>query len=280
MVQHDWKMASVPVQTRWGKDVSPTNALPAYPRPQMERANWQNLNGLWQYAITSKDAAPPTTWEGNILVPFAIESALSGVKKIVQPYQNLWYKKMLGKPALKGERILLHFGAVDWQATVFINIYSEAIAPLVIGQNPNPDWSTLSTKVAPYGAVGEEILLRAKATHYLNQLDWLNFVNAADEYIKKYGDHVGSEDLNRFAWEVFENVNDKEILNKAVKWSQLLVLRKEEPSYLDIHANLLYKCGRFSEAISVQQKAVNLSNGNEGMKETLAKIKRGEPTWQ
>ncbi|HUP13516.1 MAG TPA: hypothetical protein VM187_14930, partial [Niastella sp.] len=108
--------------SRWAKEVSASNALTAYPRPQLERPNWQNLNGLWQYAITTKDAATPTAYAGQILVPFAIESALSGVKKMVQPTENLWYKKTISKPALKkGERALLHFGGVDWQATVFIN---------------------------------------------------------------------------------------------------------------------------------------------------------------
>jgi len=122
IAQQRWKMATIPLQTRWAKEVSPTNALTAYPRPQMERANWQNLNGLWQYAITPRSDAQPSTWEGDILVPFAIESGLSGVKRMVQPDQDLWYKRSITKPALKkGERILLHFGAVDWQATVFIN---------------------------------------------------------------------------------------------------------------------------------------------------------------
>src|SRR5215212_4188619 len=82
-----YKMAAIPVQSRWAAAVTPSNALAEYPRPQLVRANWENLNGLWQYAITSKDAAPPAAYEGNILVPFAIESALSGVKKMVQPGQ-------------------------------------------------------------------------------------------------------------------------------------------------------------------------------------------------
>jgi hypothetical protein len=115
-------MQSVPIQSRWAKEVSPTNALPEYPRPQMVRPQWTNLNGIWDYAITAKDAPTPRQFDGQILVPYPLESALSGVKKPLQPSQNLWYRRSFSRPDLKsGERLLLHFGAVDWQATVFVN---------------------------------------------------------------------------------------------------------------------------------------------------------------
>lgn len=117
-----WQMQPVNIQTRWAKDVNPQNVLPEYPRPQMVRNEWQNLNGLWEYAITSKDAPKPTQFNGQILVPFPLESALSGVKKALLPTQRLWYKRSIAKPDITGdERVLLHFGAVDWQATVYIN---------------------------------------------------------------------------------------------------------------------------------------------------------------
>lgn len=117
--QDAWKMQPVTIQTRWAKEVSPTNALKEYPRPQMVRDQWENLNGLWDYAITAKSAGTPGSWDGKILVPYPLESALSGVKKALQPDQLLWYKKTIAKPA--GEKVLLHFGAVDFQATVYVN---------------------------------------------------------------------------------------------------------------------------------------------------------------
>lgn len=117
--QDAWKMQPVTIQTRWAKEVSPTNALKEYPRPQMVRDQWENLNGLWDYAITAKDANTPGRWDGKILVPYPLESALSGVKKALQPDQLLWYKKTIAKPA--GEKVLLHFGAVDFLATVYVN---------------------------------------------------------------------------------------------------------------------------------------------------------------
>jgi hypothetical protein len=117
-----WQMQPVDIQTRWAKEVTPQNVLPEYPRPQMVRNDWQNLNGLWQYTIMPKDAARPTHFDGQILVPFPLESALSGVKKAIQPTQRLWYKRTIAKPDITGDKhVLLHFGAVDWQATVYIN---------------------------------------------------------------------------------------------------------------------------------------------------------------
>lgn len=120
--QSTWHLPTIPVQSRWAKEVSPTNALPEYPRPQMTRPGWTNLNGLWDYAITLKDAPAPQQYDGQILVPYPLESALSGVKKPLQPTQNLWYRRSFARPVLKpGERLLLHFGAVDWLASVFLN---------------------------------------------------------------------------------------------------------------------------------------------------------------
>ncbi|SFN20548.1 Beta-galactosidase/beta-glucuronidase [Chitinophaga sp. YR627] len=120
--QSSWQMQPVAIQTRWAKDVNPDHVLPEYPRPQLARPQWTNLNGLWQYAITAKDAATPSSFDGQILVPFPVESALSGVKKPVLPTQRLWYKRSFSKPDLKdGEKVLLHFGAVDWQSKVYVN---------------------------------------------------------------------------------------------------------------------------------------------------------------
>jgi len=119
----DWKPPAGPLVTRWAKDVSPANALPEYPRPGMVRTAWLNLNGLWEYAITGKAREQsPAKFDGKILVPYPIESALSGVRKPFLPEQRLWYRRTFTIPdAWHGQRILLHFGAIDWQATVFLN---------------------------------------------------------------------------------------------------------------------------------------------------------------
>ena len=94
----EWKPAGSRLMTRWAKDVDPSNPLPEYPRPQFQRDTWQSLNGLWDYAITDKQAGVPEKWDGQILVPFAIESALSGVGKTVGPNQALWYRRKFHLP--------------------------------------------------------------------------------------------------------------------------------------------------------------------------------------
>lgn len=118
-----WQRAKGPLETRWAKEVSPQHPLPEYPRPQMRRESWHNLNGLWEYAIRDKDEPRPEKFDGQILVPFPVESSLSGVMKRVQPDQRLWYRLKF-TPSLNcsaDERRLLHFGAVDWETTVWVN---------------------------------------------------------------------------------------------------------------------------------------------------------------
>ena len=117
-----WKPVADRIMTQWAAEVKPDLALPEYPRPQMVRADWLNLNGLWDYAIVAKDAGRPTVWEGKILVPFAVESALSGVGKPVGAGKELWYHRTVAVPKKwPGGKVLLHFGAVDWESTVWVN---------------------------------------------------------------------------------------------------------------------------------------------------------------
>src|SRR3954454_93958 len=117
-----WQPAKGPLATRWSGDVSPEKVLPEYPRPQMVREKWTNLNGLWQYAIRPASEDKPIKWDGEILVPFPVESALSGVKKPVKPDEQLWYRRSFSwKPSDREPRLLLHFGAVDWKCIVWVN---------------------------------------------------------------------------------------------------------------------------------------------------------------
>lgn len=110
------------IKTDWASQVSPSNVLPEYPRPLMVRPDWQNLNGLWQYAITSKGEKTPSVYDGDILVPFCIESSLSGVQKAVGQDSALWYERTFSIPnEWKNDRVLLHFGAVDWMTDVWVN---------------------------------------------------------------------------------------------------------------------------------------------------------------
>ncbi|HEY5392826.1 MAG TPA: sugar-binding domain-containing protein [Hanamia sp.] len=117
----NWTPKKAPLMTRFAKDVNPKNVLPEYPRPQMVRSQWLNLNGVWQYqpGTTENESFPEGKLSGTILVPFPVESALSGV---MEHHERLWYKRTFTIPEnWKGERILLHFGAVDFESQVFIN---------------------------------------------------------------------------------------------------------------------------------------------------------------
>jgi len=117
----EWRPAAAPLMTRWASQVSPSNARPEYPRPMMVREEWLSLNGLWDYAVQAGDARPEA-WIGRILVPYPIESALSGVGDTVGAERRLWYRRAFRvPPRWSGRRVLLHFEAVDWETRVWAN---------------------------------------------------------------------------------------------------------------------------------------------------------------
>ncbi len=114
--------SETPMLSRFAQDVDADLPWPEYPRPHMIRGRWLNLNGSWEYALAAKDAPQPAAFSGTILVPFPIESTLSGVRQRPLPEQRLWYRRMfVVPPEWRGERVLLHFGAVDWHAIVSVN---------------------------------------------------------------------------------------------------------------------------------------------------------------
>lgn len=117
-----WKAVPGRITTPWSEQVRTDAVLQEYPRPQFERTNWKNLNGLWNYAITTRKESRPGAFQGKILVPFAVESALSGVGKTLGKNNLLWYQTAFTLPSsMKGKKILLHFGAVDWHTEVYVN---------------------------------------------------------------------------------------------------------------------------------------------------------------
>lgn len=121
-LQAQWKPSGEKIKTPWAEKIDVKNVLPEYPRPIMERAEWLNLNGLWDYSILKTGSAEPTSFNGQILVPYPVESSLSGVMKPVGSENEVWYKRTFDVPAKwKGKNVLLHFGAVDWKADVWVN---------------------------------------------------------------------------------------------------------------------------------------------------------------
>ncbi len=147
-----WAPAGDRIKTKWAEDVSPANAHPEYPRPQMVRADWKSLNGLWDYAITPKTAVRPEVFDGKILVPFAVESSLSGVGKSFTPDDALWYKTVFTVPsAWKDKRLKLNFEAVDWKADVYLN-------DILIGTHTG-GYTHFSFDVTPYLKKGTNTLV-------------------------------------------------------------------------------------------------------------------------
>jgi len=147
-----WAPAGNRIKTKWAEEVSPTNAHPEYPRPQMLRPEWKSLNGLWDYAVTPKSEARPKTFDGKILVPFAIESSLSGVGKALTPDEALWYSTTFSVPSnWKGKRLILNFDAVDWKAEVFVN-------DIKVGSHTG-GYTRFSLDVTPYVKNGSNSLV-------------------------------------------------------------------------------------------------------------------------
>jgi hypothetical protein len=122
LVGAGWRPAEGPLATRWAAELDPARALPEYPRPQLVRQSWQNLNGLWDFAIRPRTAPQPDAFPETILVPFPVESALSGVMRNVSENDRLWYRRTFEVPVhWRLQRVLLHFGAVDFEAVVWLN---------------------------------------------------------------------------------------------------------------------------------------------------------------
>lgn len=153
----DWAPAGDNLRTPWADNVNPANVLPEYPRPQMKRDGWKSLNGLWDYSVTGADAASPASSEGKILVPFAIESSLSGVGRTVKPSEALWYTTSFDIPKeWKGKRTLLNFGAVDWKAEVYLN-------DILLGTHTG-GFTEFSFDITPYIAAKSNQKLIVKVT--------------------------------------------------------------------------------------------------------------------
>jgi len=141
--QAQWQPVGDKLKTKWANEINPENVLPEYPRPQMERGDWVNLNGLWDYAVKPKGQIEPAAFDGKILVPFAIESSLSGVQKEVGEMNELWYKREFTVPSnWKNKDVVINFGAVDWKADVFIN-------DILIGSHKG-GFTPFSFNITPY----------------------------------------------------------------------------------------------------------------------------------
>ena len=151
-VHAQWRPAGDKIKTQWASQIKVNDVLPEYPRPTMERPDWQNLNGLWEYAICPVEQNEPKSYAGKILVPFAIESSLSGVQKTLDTENELWYKRTFSIPSTwEKKQILLHFGAVDWKTEVFVN-------DVKVGEHVG-GYTPFSFNITPHLTSGEQKLV-------------------------------------------------------------------------------------------------------------------------
>lgn len=139
----EWQPAGNKIKTTWAETINPQQVLPEYPRPILERSQWQNLNGLWDYAILDKGKLEPAQYDGKILVPFCVESSLSGVQKTLTEKQELWYHRTFTVPSnWNGKHIMLNFGAIDWKADIYVN-------DILIGTHTG-GYTAFSFDITPY----------------------------------------------------------------------------------------------------------------------------------
>jgi len=117
----DWKMAKASLTTEWGETVTTENAWKEYPRPQLQRENWTNMNGIWNYVVTAQDAKKPKNWNGEILAPYCLESPLSGVGRLIEPTEALWYERTFDLDKIPSGKLLLNFEAVDYLSDIWVN---------------------------------------------------------------------------------------------------------------------------------------------------------------
>ncbi len=163
-------------------------------------------------------------------------------------------------------------------------IMQEEVFPVIYSRDgKKPDWNTLETTVSKkYPKQAAEVLSTAKVTYFQSKDDWAGFQSAIVHHMKKYGSNVSPNQLNEFAWAVFENCKDMTCVTEALQWSKRSFKGTNDPMYIDTYANLLYKMGKKKEAIQWQEKAIALvpATGREQYTETLEKMKKGEKTWK
>ena len=189
--QAQWQPAGDKIKTEWSETVNPKQVLPEYPRPQMVRGEWSNLNGEWEYAIRAKGGVEPTAYDGNILVPFAVESSLSGVQETVGTDNELWYKRTFDIPSSwKNKNIILNFGAVDWKADVFVN-------DILIGSHKG-GYTPFSFDITPYlkGQKGQKLTVRV----WIQVMQDFSLAENRWQSLKVFGTLRLQESGRQFGW--------------------------------------------------------------------------------
>lgn len=163
-------------------------------------------------------------------------------------------------------------------------ILQELVYPKLFGNNEKPNWKKLETEVATkFPSLAGEIISNAKIIYYNNNGDWPAFTAAVSYFLQHYGNRSSADELNEYAWTIFQNCNEMACIKEALGWSKLAVEKTNNPTFMDTYANLLYRTGHKDLAIKWEQKALNiLKEKNEDITDfeaTIEKMKNGEKTW-
>ena len=221
------------------------------------------------YLTTQDDIYTPRTL--NLLQSFTQSSKDKGFQVMLQHPEKV--DAILGKGVAENgvNRIIFYEEVVP----VLFNRY----APIA----GEPNWNKLKDSIqAKYPTKADEVLAYSKVLFYLNRQQWNDFGPAIVAYMKNYSDNVSQSDLNEYAWTVFQNCSDETCLQNALEWSRRSFEKEQNPAYMDTYANLLYRLGRKEEAITWEQKAIDLmanESDKKGYQQTLDKMKAGEKTW-
>jgi thioredoxin-related protein len=163
-------------------------------------------------------------------------------------------------------------------------VLREEIFPVILESDAKPDWAALQSQLtSKYPTIAEETLSYAKVIYYKNIGDWPAFSTAVTNHLKNYGNKTSADQLNNYAWTIFENCSDVACINQAINWSKKSVDLTNNPMFIDTYANLLYKTGKKDVAIQWEEKALKILKENNqdltGYQETIDKMKKGEKTW-
>jgi thioredoxin-related protein len=163
-------------------------------------------------------------------------------------------------------------------------VLNEEVYPSIFGSADKPDWVKLEASLSKkYPALAKELTANAKVLYYYNKEDWPTFSKTVTQYVKDYGKSVSANELNQYAWRIFENCSDAACVNQALEWSKRSVDITNSHMFIDTYANLLYKTGKKQQALAWEEKALKLAkDANEDFssyEEVIEKIKKGEKTW-
>ena len=204
---------------------------------------------------------------------------LEFINKFTRSSKDKGFAMMLNN----ADKVNAVLGAGKAEEKVMGIIMQEDIYPIILKKDAKPDWQVLSEKLEKkYPAQATELSSKAKVIFYQAKGDWNNFASEIVGYMNKYGEKATSQELNSYAWAVFENCKDMTCVTQALDWSKRSFKDKDNEMFMDTYANILHKMGKTQDAIVWEKKALALATGDQkkSYQETLDKMEKGEKTWK